>query len=79
MKFDNWKMKDKPFLTFIAKFQILAAKYSKTFKQKVDAFRSSVSDEFKTAIMFIPAISGKNDINGWILLFYNVYNNMKKA
>jgi hypothetical protein len=37
MKFNNWKMKSKPFPTFIAKFQILAAKCGKTPEQKVDA------------------------------------------
>jgi hypothetical protein len=72
-------MKGKPFPTFIAKFQILAAKCGKTSKQKVDAFRSSVFNELKMAMMFISAMPGKNDFNGWVLLFYNAYDNMKKA
>jgi hypothetical protein len=79
MKFDNWKMKGKFFLTFIAKFQILAAKHGKTPEQKIDALRSSVFNEFKTAIIFISVISGKNNFKDWILLFYNAYNNMKEA
>jgi hypothetical protein len=79
IKFDNWKMKGKPFPIFIAKFQILAAKYSKTPEQKVDALRSSVFNEFKTAIMFISAMPGKNDFDGWVLLFYNAYDNIKEA
>jgi hypothetical protein len=79
IKFDNWKMKGKPFPTFIAKFQTLAAKYSQTSKQKVDALRSNVFNKLKTAIMFIPIISGQNDSNNWVLLFHNAYDNMKKA
>jgi hypothetical protein len=30
-------------------------------------------------MMFIPAIFGKNNFDNWVLLFYNVYDNMKKA
>jgi hypothetical protein len=29
--------------------------------------------------MFIPAIPGKSDFDGWVLLFHNAYDNMKKA
>jgi hypothetical protein len=72
-------MKGKLFPTFIAKFQILAAKCGKTSEQKIDALQSSVFNEFKTAIMFISVIPGKNDFNGWILLFHNAYDNIKKA
>jgi hypothetical protein len=41
IKFDNWKIKGKPFPTFIAKFQILAAKCGKTSEQKVNAVGTS--------------------------------------
>jgi hypothetical protein len=63
MKFDNWKIKGKPFPTFIAKFQTLAAKYGKTPEQKIDALQNSIFNEFKTIMMFIFAISGKNDFD----------------
>jgi hypothetical protein len=79
MKFNNWKMKGKPFPTFIAKFQTLAAKCGKTLEQKINALRSSVFNELKTAMMFIPTMPGKGNFDGWVLLFHNAYNNMKKA
>jgi hypothetical protein len=72
-------MKGKLFPTFIAKFQILAAKCGKTPEQKIDAFRSSVFNELKTAMMFIPAMPGKSDFDSWVLLFHNVYDNIKEA
>jgi hypothetical protein len=72
-------MKGKLFPIFIAKFQILAAKCGKTSEQKINALRSSVFNELKTAIMFIPAMPGKNDFDDWVSLFHNTYDNMKEA
>jgi hypothetical protein len=79
MEFNNWKMKYKLFPTFIAKFQTLAAKCGKTPEQKVDALRSSIFNELKTAIMFISAMLDKGDFDGWVSLFHNAYDNIKKA
>jgi hypothetical protein len=30
-------------------------------------------------MMFTPAMPGKNNFDGWILLFHNAYDNMKEA
>jgi hypothetical protein len=39
IEFDNWKMKGKFYPNFIARFITLAAKYSKTAEQKIEALR----------------------------------------
>jgi hypothetical protein len=70
-------MKGKFYLKFIARFIILAAKYGKTAKQKVEALRQRISNELATEVTHRLNKPAKKDFKAWFKLYNAIYNDLQ--
>ena len=74
-KFDNLYMLNKPFQNFVAEFQTLAQRCSKTKAQKVEALKKKVSKELADKLSYQPLPPPKDDFDSWCTLCQQLYNN----
>jgi ElaB/YqjD/DUF883 family membrane-anchored ribosome-binding protein len=77
LKFDNLKMGGKPFQNFIAEFNLLSTKCSKTPEQKVEALRLKVSDELAKSLAHRTGKPSKHDFDAWSKFYQEIYDDLR--
>lgn len=71
------KMKNKPYPSFLAEFQVKANVAGLTPEEKVARLRAKVSDELASAVRSQADVPGMNDFDGWVKLYQIHWDRMR--